>query len=406
MKFKELGLNKSILKSIKEFGFTEATPIQAEAIPHILEGRDLIGSAQTGTGKTAAFALPVLHLLRKHKRKKPPRCLVLGPTRELAAQVYDQFDSFGRSSSPRCCLVHGGVGYGKQTEMLHKGVDIVVATPGRLLDHLEQGNLSLDSVEILVLDEVDRMFDLGFIDDVQRIIRHCSDDRQTLLFSATVSEPIKRLVAKNLQDPVEVAIGVELSPAETVKHEVYPVGALQKFDLLMALIESQEVDSMIIFCRMKSGVDRIVRWLQAHKYECVAMHSDLPQKKRTQALEQFKAGQVKILVATDIASRGLDIANVTHVINYDVPEHPEDYVHRIGRTGRARREGDAATLLAPDEQAKIDAIEAFVGQPIKQRRLDGFNYQQEPLIRDEESTTAPKRRRRNSGSSNFGRRGR
>ena len=203
-----------------------------------------------------------------------------------------------------------------------------------------------------------------------------------------------------------MAIGVELSPAETVKHEVYPVGALQKFDLLMALIESQEVDSMIIFCRMKSGVDRIVRWLQAHKYECVAMHSDLPQKKRTQALEQFKAGQVKILVATDIASRGLDIANVTHVINYDVPEHPEDYVHRIGRTGRARREGDAATLLAPDEQAKIDAIEAFVGQPIKQRRLDGFNYQQEPLIRDEESTTAPKRRRRNSGSSNFGRRGR
>ena len=404
MKFKELGLRRPILKAIKELGFTEATPIQAEAIPHILEGRDLIGSAQTGTGKTAAFALPVLHRLVKKKKKLPPRCLVLGPTRELAAQVYDQFESFGKHGSLRSCLVHGGVGYGKQTQALEKGVDIVVATPGRLLDHLDRGTLTLGSIEILVLDEVDRMFDLGFIDDVQRIIRLCNKDRQTLLFSATVSDAIKRLVAKNLQDPVEVAIGIELSPAETVKHEVYPVGALQKFDLLMALIESQEIDSMIIFCRMKSGVDRIVRWLQAYKYECVAMHSDLPQKNRTKALEQFKEGKIRMLVATDIASRGLDIANVTHVINYDVPEHPEDYVHRIGRTGRARREGDAATLLAPDEQSKVDAIEALIGQPIPQRKLEGFNYFQEPLIRDEEPSAEPKRRRRNSGSSRFGRR--
>lgn len=403
MTFHELGLDKSILKSIEEFGFTEATPIQAGAIPHILAGRDVIGSAQTGTGKTAAFALPVLHRLNGSKGGKNPRCLVLGPTRELAAQVYDQFESFGKHCRLHCCLVHGGVGYGQQNNELKKGADVVVATPGRLLDHLGRGTIDLRSVEMLVLDEVDRMLDLGFIDDVLRIIALCNKNRQTLLFSATVSETIKRLIAKSLKNPVEIAIGIELSPADTVCHEVYPVGALQKFDLLMALIESQKVDSMIIFCRMKSGVDRIVRWLNEHEYPCVAMHSDLPQKKRTSALEQFKQGAIKILVATDIASRGLDIANVTHVINYDVPEHPEDYVHRIGRTGRAQQEGDAATLLAPDEQSKIDAIEAFIDQPIPQRKLEGFNYFQEPMIRDE-SSSEPKRRRRNSGSSRFGRR--
>lgn len=403
MTFHELGLDKSILKSIQEAGFTEATPIQAAAIPAILEGRDVIGSAQTGTGKTAAFALPTLHRLNERQAGKKPRCLALGPTRELVAQVYDQFELFGKYGASGACLIHGGVGYGPQTDALKRGVDIVIATPGRLLDHVEQGNLNLRSVEILVLDEVDRMLDLGFIDDVLRIIRLCGDNRQTLLFSATVSDTIKRLVAKNLKDPVEVSIGIELSPADTVKHEVYPVGALQKFDLLMALIESQSVDSMIIFCRMKSGVDRIVRWLNEHDHPCVAMHSNLPQKQRTRALEQFKQGKIKILVATDIASRGLDIANVTHVINYDVPEQPEDYVHRIGRTGRAQQEGDAATLLAPDEQSKIDAIEALIGQPIPQRKLEGFNYFQDPLIR-EDSASAPRKRKRNSGSSRFGRR--
>ena len=405
MKFQELGLNESILKSIAECGFTEATAIQAAAIPHILKGKDVIGSAQTGTGKTAAFALPVLHCLDGPHKKEKPRCLVLGPTRELAAQVYSQFESFGKYSNVSYCLVHGGVGYGRQTTELKKGVDVIIATPGRLLDHLEKNTMDLSSVELLIMDEVDRMLDMGFIDDVLRIIRFCGKNRQTLLFSATVSDAIKRLIANNLKDPVELSIGVELSPADTVKHEVYPVGALQKFDLLMALIESQEVDSMIIFCRMKSGVDRIVRWLKEHDYRCVAMHSDLPQKKRTRALEQFRQGAIKILVATDIASRGLDIANVTHVINYDVPEHPEDYVHRIGRTGRAQKEGDAATLLAPDEQSKIDAIEALIGQPILQRKLENFDYFQEPLIRSE-SSSVPKRRRRNSASSRFGRRGR
>lgn len=403
MTFHEFGLDESILKSIDEFGFKEPTPIQAGAIPHILAGRDVIGSAQTGTGKTAAYALPILHRLGGHKKGAAPRCLVLGPTRELAAQVEEQFGSYGKYCAPKCCLIHGGVGYGKQIDEIKAGADVVIATPGRLLDHLQQKNFDLRSIEVLVLDEVDRMLDMGFIDDVQRIIKLCGKKRQTLLFSATVSEEIKRISASSLHNPAEITIGIKLTPAETVKHEVYPVGAMQKFDLLIALIENQEVDSMIIFCRMKVGADRIARWLQERKYSCAAMHSNLPQKTRTRALEQFKSGKVKILVATDIASRGLDIANVTHVINYDVPEHAEDYVHRIGRTGRAQREGDAATIVAPDEQSKLDAIEKFIDQTIPQRKLPGFNYFYEPVIRTGEAAK-PVRRKRNSSSSRFGRR--
>ena len=256
---------------------------------------------------------------------------------------------------------------------------------------------------MLVLDEVDRMLDMGFIDDVKRIIKLCKKERQTLLFSATVPDEIKRLIAFALKDPVEVSIGIKLSPAETVTHEIYPVGAMQKFDLLVALIEKMEIDSMIIFCRMKVGADRITRWLTEQGYSCEAMHSNLPQKVRTKALENFKAGKTKILVATDIASRGLDIANVTHVINYDVPEHAEDYVHRIGRTGRAQRDGDAATIIAPDEHSKLDAIERFIDQQIPQRRLEDFNYMHEPNIR-EKTGEKPRRRKRNSSSSRFGRR--
>ncbi|MEN8724468.1 MAG: DEAD/DEAH box helicase [Lentimonas sp.] len=403
MTFHEFGLHESILKSIDEFGFKEPTPIQAGAIPHILEGRDVIGSAQTGTGKTAAYALPILHRLGGHKEGAAPRCLVLGPTRELAAQVEDQFGSYGKYCAPKCCLIHGGVGYGKQIDEIKAGADVVIATPGRLIDHVQQKNFDLRSIEVLVLDEVDRMLDMGFIDDVQRIIKMCSKERQTLLFSATVSEDIKRIAASSLNNPAEVTIGIKLTPAETVKHEVYPVGAMQKFDLLIALIEMMEIDSMIIFCRMKVGADRIARWLQERDYSCAAMHSNLPQKARTRALEDFKSGKIKILVATDIASRGLDIANVTHVINYDVPEHAEDYVHRIGRTGRAQREGDAATIVAPDEQSKLDAIEKFIDQTIPQRKLESFNYFYEPVIRTGEAAK-PVRRKRNSASSRFGRR--
>jgi ATP-dependent RNA helicase RhlE len=403
MTFHELGLNESILKSIDEFGFIEPTPIQAGAIPHVLAGRDVIGSAQTGTGKTAAYALPILHRLGGHKPGAAPRCLILGPTRELSAQVEEQFDAYGKYCAPKCCLIHGGVAYGKQIEEIKAGADVVIATPGRLIDHIQQKNFNLKSIEVLVLDEVDRMLDMGFIDDVTRIIKMCNKDRQTLLFSATVSEDIKRLTQKSLKDPVDVSIGIKLTPAETVTHVIYPVGAMQKFDLLIALIDQMEIDSMLIFCRMKVGADRITRWLQERGQSCAAMHSNLPQKTRTKALQDFKEGKTKILVATDIASRGLDIANVTHVINYDVPEHAEDYVHRIGRTGRAQREGDAVTIVAPDEGAKLDAIEKFIDQQIPQLKLEGFNYFHDPLIR---STTAekPRRAKRNSATSRFGRR--
>jgi len=403
MTFHKLGLDESILKSINEYGFKEPTPIQAEAIPRILEGCDVIGSAQTGTGKTAAYALPILHRLSGHKAGAAPRCLVLGPTRELVAQVEEQFASYGKYCALKCCLIHGGVGYGKQIEEIKVGADVVIATPGRLLDHLQQKNFDLKSVQVLVLDEVDRMLDMGFIDDVTRIIKMCNKNRQSLLFSATVSEDIRRLIAKSLKNPVDVSIGIKLTPAETVKHVIYPVGAMQKFDLLIALIEGMEIESMIIFCRMKVGADRITRWMQEHGHSCAAMHSNLKQRERTKALTEFKNGKIKILVATDIASRGLDIANVTHVINYDVPEHAEDYVHRIGRTGRAQREGDAATIVAPDEQAKLDAIEKFIDQKIPQLKLENFNYFHEPIIRDK-TADKPRRAKRNSATSRFGRR--
>ncbi len=403
MTFQELGLNESILASIADLGFEKPTPVQAGAIPHILDGRDVIGSAQTGTGKTAAYALPILQKLEGNRPGQPPRCLIIGPTRELAAQVEEQFKLYGKHSEPKCCLIHGGVGYGKQRQELADGADVVIATPGRLLDHLQQKTFDLKSIEVLVLDEVDRMLDMGFIEDVRKIIKLCNKQRQTLLFSATVSDDIKRIIASSLRDPVEVTIGIKLSPAETVRHEIYPVGAMQKFDLLVALIEDMEIDSLIIFCRMKVGADRISRWLKERDYSVCAMHSDLQQKERTKSLADFKAGKIRILVATDIASRGLDIANVTHVINYDIPEHPEDYVHRIGRTGRAQKEGDAMTILAPDEQSRLDAIEKFIDQRIPQRRLEGFNYLHEPYIRSAEPEVK-RRPKRNSSISRFKRR--
>ncbi len=404
MTFKDTGLNAQLLQVIEGCGFENPTPIQAQSIPHILRGRDVIGSAQTGTGKTAAFALPLLHLLNEDPPNKKVRCLVIGPTRELAAQIKEQFILFGRDSPSRVCLLHGGVGYKEQNDALKSGVDIVAATPGRLLDHIKSKTLDLSDVEYLVMDEVDRMLDMGFIDDVTKIIKKCTHkNRQTLLYSATVSDTVKRIIANNLKDPVEINIGIQLSPASTVKHYVYPIGALQKFDLLIALMEIKKEGSTIIFCRMKSGADRIARWLEAREFNCTVMHSNLSQKVRERSLSDFKSGAAQILVATDIASRGLDIAHVTHVVNYDVPEHSEDYVHRIGRTGRAQKEGDAVTLVALDEMSHLDSIEKLIGAPIPQKRLEGFNYIQEPIIRKMPSEVQP-RRRRNSRSSQFGRR--
>ena len=368
-------------------GFVEPTAIQLRAFPIVLAGKDLIGTAQTGTGKTAAFALPILTLLGKHADL---RCLVLEPTRELAAQVETAFRDYGRFTDLQVGLVHGGVGYGKQRDALKRGLDILVATPGRLLDLLEQRAMSLKEIKILVLDEVDRMLDMGFLPDVRRIVEKTSAKRQTLLFSATLPPEIERLSAWVLRDPELVEIGVRRSPAETVTHAVYPVAAEQKFDLLMALLERTNFDSALIFCRTKYGADRIAHQLKQGKHAVAVLHSNRTQRERIEALEGFKSGKYEVMVATDIASRGLDIAGVSHVINYDVPEHPEDYVHRIGRTGRAQNVGDAFTLTSGQELPALQAIERFIGQKIPRLKLENFSYVYTALFEPE---TASRSRR-------------
>jgi ATP-dependent RNA helicase RhlE len=378
--FNHFGFLPEVVRGTQAMGFVEPTAIQLRAFPIVLAGRDLIGTAQTGTGKTAAFALPILTLLGKHAGL---RCLVLEPTRELAAQVETAFRDYGRFTDLRVSLVHGGVGYGKQREELKRGVDILVATPGRLLDLLEQRTMSLKEIKILVLDEVDRMLDMGFLPDVRRIVEKTSTKRQTLLFSATLPPEIERLAAWVLRDPELVEIGVRRSPAETVTHAVYPVAAEQKFDLLMALLERTNFDSALIFCRTKYGADRIAHQLKQGKHAVAVLHSNRTQRERIEALEGFKSGKYEVMVATDIASRGLDIAGVSHVINYDVPEHPEDYVHRIGRTGRAQNVGDAFTLTSGQELPALQAIERFIGQKIPRLKLENFPYLYTALFESE-----------------------
>ncbi len=310
---------------------------------------------------------------------------MLEPTRELAAQVETAFRDYGRFTDLRVAVIHGGVGYGKQRDAAAKGLDVVVATPGRLLDLLEEGALNLRQVNILVLDEVDRMLDMGFLPDVRRIVEQISTDRQTLLFSATLPPEIERLSAWVLREPEMVEIGVRRSPAETVTHAAYPVAAEQKFDLLMALLERTNFDSALIFCRTKHGADKIAVRLKTARHSVAVMHSNRTQRERVEALEGFKSGKYEIMVATDIAARGIDIAGVSHVINYDVPEHPEDYVHRIGRTGRAQNVGDAFTLMNGEELASLHSIERFMGQKIPRLKLDGFPYLYTALFEPESS---------------------
>src|SRR6187397_1682144 len=368
-------------------GFTDPTPIQLRAFPIVLAGKDLIGTAQTGTGKTAAFALPLLTLLAEHGAF---RCLVLEPTRELAAQVETAFRDYGRFTDLRVSVVHGGVGYGKQREEAARGVDIVAATPGRLLDLLEQGSLNFRHVKILVLDEVDRMLDMGFLPDVRRIVEQISTDRQTLLFSATLPPEIERLAAWVLRNPEVVEIGARRSPAETVTHAVYPVAAEQKFDLLMALLERTNFDSALIFSRTKHGADKIAVKLKAGRHSVAVMHSNRTQRERVEALEGFKSGKYEIMVATDIAARGIDIAGVSHVINYDVPQHPEDYVHRIGRTGRAQNVGDAFTIMTAEELPHVKDIERFIAQKVPRLKLDNFDYVYSAIFNEDSVTAALK----------------
>ncbi len=393
MTFKDLGLLPEIAQAVAEKGYENPTPIQAQAIPVILSRKDLIGSAQTGTGKTAAFALPLLSILARHE-PVGPRVLIMEPTRELAGQVEENLLTYGKHLDLRTVLIHGGVKYGGQLQQLADEPDIVVATPGRLIDHVQQGNLSLKNISLLVLDEVDRMLDMGFIDDVRRIVRWCPEERQTLLFSATVPDAIRNLSEWALKSPEQIDVGGRRSPAETVDHAIYPVDGIQKYDLLLALLKKMDFASVLIFTRTKVDADKITRWLIDHDHSVAVMHADRSQSERKEALDGFKKGQYEILVATDIASRGLDVSGITHVINYNVPQHAEDYVHRIGRTGRASKEGEAYTLYSSDETAHLAEIEKYIGQKIPRRKLEAFAYRTEPLL---ETSAAPVRKKRNRG---------
>jgi ATP-dependent RNA helicase RhlE len=369
--FSKLGLTAPFAHAVEKMGYTEPTPIQVQAIPVVLAGRDVIGSAQTGTGKTAAFALPILQRLGGHGAL---RCLILEPTRELAVQVEEAFHDFGKFTDLRTTVIYGGVGYGKQREDLQRGVDVVMATPGRLLDLLEQRDLTLSNINVLVLDEVDRMLDMGFLPDVKRIVQQCPRERQTLLFTATLPPEIESLAAWVLHDPVTVAVGRRRAPAETVSHGFYPVVGSQKIALLGTLLERTKFESVLIFCRTKIGADRVAARLKTQKHSVAVMHADRNQSERQEALQGFKAGRYEVLVATDLAARGLDIAGVSHVINYDVPENPEDYVHRIGRTGRAHHLGDAFTLVTEESVRDARSIERFIGRAIEWKRIDDFPY--------------------------------
>ncbi|HSA09292.1 MAG TPA: DEAD/DEAH box helicase [Candidatus Paceibacterota bacterium] len=378
MPFTKFGLSAPIIQGVRAMGYIEPTPIQLRAIPLILAGRDVIGSAQTGTGKTAAFALPILSKLGQHQPQ--PRLLVLEPTRELAAQVETAIHDFARFTNLRTAVVFGGVGYGRQLDALRDGVDVLVATPGRLLDHMHRGTCKLDRVQFVVLDEADRMLDMGFLPDVRRLLDRCPRDRHTSLFSATIPPEIETLIQWAMRNPQTIEIGVRRSPKDTVKHVIYPVSDFQKTDLVLELLRRVNYDSVIVFCRTKHGADRVAGLLKRNNHAVAVLHSNRTQREREQALRGFRDGRFEVLVATDIAARGLDIADVSHVINYDVPQHPEDYIHRIGRTGRMEAKGDAFTLMVAEDTRHVNAIERFISQKIPRVKLENFDYRYTALF--------------------------
>jgi ATP-dependent RNA helicase RhlE len=380
MPFTKLGLSKEVVDGVLAMGYADPTPIQLLAIPFIMEGRDVIGSAQTGTGKTGAFALPILSKLEN--KGKDPKVLVLVPTRELAAQMETAFRDYARFLKTRIAVVYGGTGYGKQLDAFASGIDILIATPGRLLDHMMQKNVSLAQVEYLILDEADRMLDMGFLPDVKTIMGKCKKERQTSLFSATIPPEVDYLINHTMSNPEIIAVGMRRSPAETISHAVYQVNEQQKLDLLKSMLDNLKYDSIMIFCRTKIGADKCGSLLKKDNHAVAILHSNRTQRDREDALNGFRGGKFEVLVATDIAARGLDIQQVSHVINYDVPQHPEDYVHRIGRTGRAQNTGDALTLMVASDSKHMEAIERFIGQKIDRKKLEGFDYKYTALFEE------------------------
>jgi len=374
MSFQTLGLSAAVLRALDEQAYNEPTPIQRAAIPIVLEGRDLMAGAQTGTGKTAGFALPILELLNSQpvKGRRPVRALVLVPTRELAAQVEQSFRDYGKYLSLRTYAIFGGVGINPQIHKLERGVDVLVATPGRLLDHVAQGTVDLSRVQALVLDEADRMLDMGFVHDVRRLLRALPSERQTLLFSATFSPAIKQLAREFMSNPEMIQMARSNTTAEQVTQRIHPVDKTQKRAALSWLIGSNNWRQVLVFTRTKRGADRLARQLEQDGLKSTAIHGNKSQGARTRALASFKSERVRVLVATDIAARGLDIDELPHVVNYDLPNVAEDYVHRIGRTGRAGRAGEAVSLVCGEERQYLADIERLIGRKLHSEVLPGY----------------------------------
>jgi len=374
MQFSSFKLDDRLQRAVQAAGFTQTTPVQEAAIPPALEGRDLVGTAQTGTGKTAAFVLPMLQsLLTTPGKRGRTRALIVTPTRELAEQVHAAVRQLARYTKLRSATVYGGVGMAPQERALRGGAEIIVACPGRLLDHVRRGNANLRNVETLVLDEADRMLDMGFLPSVKQIVRETPSERHTMLFSATFASELGRLASQILQDPERIEIGLA-APADTVAHTLCPVAHEQKTALLLQLLEQTDTASVLIFTRTKHRANRVAAQIERSGYRTAVLHSNKSQSQRQKALDGFRSGRFQLLVATDIAARGLDVRTISHVINYDIPDCADAYIHRIGRTGRCERTGDALTLVTADDHAVVRDIERALGEPISVRKVEGFDY--------------------------------
>ncbi|MBN1439262.1 MAG: DEAD/DEAH box helicase [Anaerolineales bacterium] len=397
MNFQEFNLDSRLTAGIRRAGYTEPTPIQIHAIPQALAGQDLIGTAQTGTGKTAAFVLPILQRLLPGPRRRA-RALIVTPTRELAEQIHGVIRALGAQTGLRSATIYGGVGAAPQIQAFQSGVEILVACPGRLLDHIQQRRVQLGAVEVLVLDEADRMLDMGFLPDVKRILAHLPARRQTMLFSATFPHEIEQLAAQCLTRPQRIAVGMR-APVHTVAHALYPVPQHLKSALVLELLRLTDTESVLIFTRTKHRAEKLARQLSKAGHRVTSLHSNRSQGQRQAALGGFKDGRYRIMVATDIAARGLDVENISHVINFDMPDTADAYIHRIGRTGRAERTGDAFTLVTPEDGELIRTLEKIMKQPLPRRTLEGFDYKAAPPPRPSNPVRTPRGAGRNTRAS-------
>lgn len=388
MSFNSFNLHPQIVAGVKTLGYHTPTPIQHQAIPKVLEGHDVMGLAQTGTGKTAAFVLPILERLMNGQRGRV-RALVIAPTRELAEQIHEAINVLGQQTRLRSLTVYGGVSINPQLQKLRAGVEIVVACPGRLLDHISQRTIDLSHLEVLVLDEADRMFDMGFLPDVRKILKHVPAKRQTLLFSATMPEDIRRLAHEILRTPVTVQVG-HAAPANTVSHALYPVDQHLKTGLLLELLRHTDTESVLIFTRTKHRAKRLGQQLSKAGYRATSLQGNLSQNRRQEALDGFRGGSYQILVATDIAARGIDVSSISHVINYDMPDTADAYTHRIGRTGRAAKTGDAFTFITHEDEDMVRSIERILREKVERRTLEDFDYKKSAPARDTEFARPPR----------------